>query len=91
MRLLLHKDKKIPMETMETIIEYKGRMFPFKKSIHMCDKMFYDRCWFIVKNQGVENIEAYADMWISFKYFESKYSDDIMEKIKELENNMMKQ
>lgn len=78
------------METMETIIEYKGRMFPFKKSIHITDNMFYDRCWFIVKNQGVENVEAYADMWISFKYFESEYSDEIMRKISELQSNLSK-
>jgi hypothetical protein len=35
---------------METIIEYKGRIHTFTKSIHLPEKVFYDRCWFVVKN-----------------------------------------
>lgn len=72
-----------------TIIEYKGRMYPFVKPSNIgTEKMFLDRCWFIVKNNDIENIESYADMWIAFKYYQSEYSKDNMEKIRHYEQNM---
>jgi hypothetical protein len=73
---------------MEAVIEYKGRLHVFKKPMHLTDKMFQDRCWLIVKNSTYPYIENYADMWISWKYFDIEYTKDIMEKLKTLQNNL---
>lgn len=73
----------------QTIIEYKGRQHHFTKSMYLTDKMFYDRCWFIVINRVEENIESLADMYISWKFYKVEYGQDIMEKLKRLELNMI--
>jgi hypothetical protein len=72
----------------QTIIEYKGRQYQFTKSMYLTDKMFYDRCWFIVKNYMEENIDSLADMYISWKFFKVEYTKDFMEKLRKLESNM---
>lgn len=57
----------------QTIIEYKGRMHIFERPLHMTDKMFQDRCWYIVKNKGDPDIEARADLWIAETYYGCGY------------------
>jgi hypothetical protein len=74
---------------MNTIIEYKGRLYPFTKNPNYTENMFLDRSWFIVKNIEQEMIESFADLWISVKYYKTEYSKEIMEKINSLESNMM--
>ncbi len=71
----------------QTIIEYKGKQYHFKKSMYLTDKMFYDRCWFIIKNNCQEHIESFADMYISWKFFDVEYGKEFMEKLKQLEEN----
>jgi hypothetical protein len=75
---------------MQTIIEYKGRMYNFNKSANFTEKMFLDRCWYVVKNFCEPLIDNYADIWICYKYYDSEYPSEVMEKIKELEDNMRK-
>jgi len=74
---------------METIIEYKGKIHSFKKPIHLPEKVFYDRCWFVVKNITEDNIEGLADIYIAWKYYDTEHSSAIMEKIKQCEANMI--
>jgi hypothetical protein len=74
---------------MENIIEYKGHMYNFKKSQYITEKMFLDRCWFVVKNFCEPLIDNYADIWISYKYYDSEYPIEVMEKIRDLEHNML--
>jgi hypothetical protein len=52
--------------------------------------MFLDRCWYVVKNFCEPLIDNYADIWICYKYYDSEYPSEVMEKIKELEDNMRK-
>ena len=73
---------------METVIEYRGKLYPFKKPIYLTDAMFYDRCWYIVKNNSKENIEEYANMWIAHKYFTVDYDPPVMQILYDLEQNV---
>jgi hypothetical protein len=67
---------------METVIEYKGKLYFFKKDCDiLSDDLFIDKCWFIIKNLGVKDIHALADCWISCKTYGVEYSKDVMEKI----------
>ncbi len=73
---------------MSTLIEFKGYFHYFKKPSNMTDKMFLERSWFIVKNNTIANIENFANVWISYKYYNALYDEKIMAQIKALEQNM---
>lgn len=73
---------------MNMSIEYKGKLHFFEKTGQLTDKMFHDRSWFIVKNATAENVESYADLWVSHRYFGVIYSQHIMEKLGIYESNM---
>jgi hypothetical protein len=74
---------------MNTLIDYKGKIYVFDTNKYMTDDMFSDRCWFIVKNNDVPWIHQFADAWIAHKYLKCTYSEDVMDKLKELESKMM--
>lgn len=67
------------------MIEYMGRIYVFKKPGTYTEKMFQDRCWFIVKNKTMPSIESWADMWVSKKYYGVGYSQEIMQHLIDLE------
>lgn len=73
-----------------TVVEYKGRFYPFTKPAHYTENMFQDRCWYIVKNIDIPFIESFADIWISCKYYENEYTKEIMDAVKGYELNMLK-
>lgn len=74
---------------METSIEYKGKLYIFKKPPNLTDKMFQDRSWFIVKNKNLEHVESYADLWICWKYYGSEYGRELMDFLVRCETKMM--
>jgi hypothetical protein len=74
---------------MEHVIEYKGKMYYYKNTSNILEKMFLDKCWFIVKNIDIDTPESYADLWICVKYYGVEYSNDIMEKLKLYEKNLI--
>ena len=74
--------------TNSTLIEYKGCLYHFQKPSHLTEKMFQDKCWFIVKNKNVQNIEDMSNIWIASKYYKTGYSEEIMQQIAEYEKNM---
>lgn len=65
-------------------IEYMGKAFVFDKPSHLNDQQFYDRCWFIVKNDGVEFIEAYADIWLAITYHGAMYAPELQRIVEKL-------
>jgi hypothetical protein len=69
-------------------IEYKGISQVFQKPAHLNEQQFLDRCWFIVKNKDTPNVEAYADLWISLKYYEVTYTPQVMDALHKMEKNV---
>jgi hypothetical protein len=69
-------------------IEYKGISEAFHKPAHLNEQQFLDRCWFIVKNRGAPNVAAYADLWISSKYYEVTYTPAVMDTLHKMEKNV---
>lgn len=74
------------MKTLKTVIEFEGKMFLFEHNsdVFMTESMFLDKCWFIVKNNQVDDIEHYANMWIQVKYNKVEYEASCMQKINDL-------
>ncbi len=69
-------------------IEYKGFSRVFHKPSHLNEQQFLDRCWFIVKNRDAPNVEAYADLWISSKYYEVTFAPAVMDALNKMEKNV---
>jgi hypothetical protein len=70
------------------VIDYKGELHTFNRPRNVSFHIFHDKCWFIVKNSSEANIEAFADMYVSWKYNGCEYSIEHMEKIKKMEQNL---
>ena len=76
---------------MEFLIEYKGETHNF---VHRPDHtllneaQFINRCWFIVKNKNEPNVQAYADLWLSWKYHGSTYSTASMQLLEVYDHNV---
>jgi hypothetical protein len=62
---------------LDVYIEKDGRYFCFKNENNEDPKMFLEKCWFIVRNQNVDNIHTIADIWIHKKYLGLQYPDHI--------------
>lgn len=76
---------------MEFIVEYKDDSLKFEhcpNATSLNETQFIDRCWFIVKNKNHANVEAYADLWLAWKYHGATYASDIMKTIQEMEKNV---
>lgn len=73
---------------MDILIEYKGHLHFFKNTLQTPEHIFYDRCWFIVKNKHKPDSEAIADLWISQKYCQCSFPEETSIIIKEYEANM---
>ena len=65
------------------IIEYKGRLFMFEHPDDIVSEtIFFDRCWFIARNSEHKDVNEYADLWISHKYFGTCYDIETMNTLK---------
>lgn len=64
------------------LIEYNGNHYFFKNLHNETTDMFFDRCWFIVKNiekfKDRELLEKISLCWINHKYLGVTYSNEIM-------------
>lgn len=71
-------------------IEYKGASHTFEKPMHMNERQFLDRCWFIVKNDSPDNVnvKAFADLWLSHKYYHCQYDAEIMRTIQAMDDKI---
>jgi len=70
----------------DAVIEYKGRIHAFAKPMFYTEKMFLDRCWFVVRNVTVPDIEALADIWICARYHGVRYDKTVMDRLQKCEN-----
>jgi len=76
---------------MKFIFEYKNDAYTFEHQptvTFLNETQFIDRCWFIIKNKNNANVEAYADLWLAWKYHESTYAPDIMNTLCSLDRIM---
>lgn len=69
-------------------IEYKGAVHEFQKLRHLSEHQFLDRCWFIVKNKDVQNVEAYADLWVAMRHYDVTYTTTVMAALAEMEKRV---
>jgi hypothetical protein len=70
----------------KNLITHQGKIYIFQKNNDERDEMFFDRCWFIVKN-----IDKYQDnmsylyhlslLWVNHKYLKVTYNEEIMKAI----------
>jgi hypothetical protein len=78
---------------MEVLI-YNNHIYYIKKYFNETNNMFWERAWFIAKNSYIlKDTESsliinYSKLWQYNKFYNCIYSTNIMEKIKELENNL---
>ena len=79
------------------IFQKKGHTCILTQKDNEPDKIFYQRGWFIVSQLVKQNpknkdeydqILKYANIWVNHLYYECEYSEDIMEKLKNMENNL---
>lgn len=63
-----------------------GSFYVFKNIDEENNKMFIERCYFIVKNIGVENIMELSRLWISVKYLGVEYEKEIMNILSTMKN-----
>lgn len=68
-------------------IEHKGKVHVFSKD-QLDRNQFMDKCWFLVKNETIHDVEIYADIWIAHKYYGAVYDEKIMKVIKQLAANL---
>jgi hypothetical protein len=81
----------VSSQEMEFIIEYKNDSFRFEHdpdTSHLNETQFLDRCWFIVKNKNDAHVDAYADLWLAWKYNGSTYNPEIMQTLQALDKNV---
>lgn len=58
-------------------IEHNGHIYFFKNTKSENSTMFMDKCWFIVKHQGIPYVEQIADVWVNKKYLKVTYPEHI--------------
>lgn len=59
-------------------MHFKDNVFFFERGSDMLsDEMFYDRCWFVILNNGKPNVEALADVYIGRRYNDAKYPSHV--------------
>lgn len=68
---------------------YQGKNCFIRREKFETNEEYYDRSWFIIKNQpkteeDLLEITRYSFFWLNNKYLNSEYSKDIMDKLKEL-------
>jgi hypothetical protein len=68
-------------------IYYKGKNYFIRREKFETNEEYNDRSWFIVKNQPnteeeLTLITRYSFFWLNNKYLFTKYSPEIMEKLK---------
>ncbi len=73
--------------------EYKGLLYIIPYLPYECDDVYYQRAWFVVKQQPNNEKEFneaiyLSKLWCNIKYLDCTYDDDIMNKIKKLEDNI---
>lgn len=70
-------------------IEYNGISYSFKNITQESDEIFYNRIWFIIKNEPknikeLDILEKYSKIWINIKYLKCKYNKELTLKINKL-------
>jgi hypothetical protein len=55
-------------------VSFKGRMFVFKNVSNMDDRMFHDKCWYMIRTSSSEFL---ADVWVNKKYLGVTYPEHI--------------
>jgi hypothetical protein len=58
-------------------IEHNGALYFFTNTKQENAKLFTSKCWFIVKNQHIPNIQSIADIWANKKYLKVSYPEHI--------------
>ena len=67
-------------------ITHNGKLYLFKKDDNQSKDIYYDRCWFIARQETKneeDNIlnKQLSDIYINMKYLGCRYSKDIENKI----------
>lgn len=70
------------------LITYNNVVYYIKKNNNESNDMFWERAWFIVKNNDVDDIISYSKIWQCYKFNNAEYEPKIMEFIIKLENNL---
>ena len=73
-------------------IEYQGISYTVDKLPYESDDSFYDRMWFIVKqepknNKEMERAKYLSEIWYNYKFNKCIYNNNIMKTIKNLDRN----
>ena len=66
--------------------EYNGNLYYINKNSHDTDNTFFDKCWYIIKQEPSTNkelliLQKKADIWFNNKSLNCKYIDEIQNNI----------
>lgn len=70
------------------VISHKGKTYSFTKNDDIeTTVMFKERCWWIVKNMengkfDISSLVSFSHIWISMKYYNASYDDEVIELMK---------
>jgi hypothetical protein len=76
-----------------SVFEKNGVIIIIKQKPEESDFSFYERGWFIINqkietNDDLNKIEKMSNIWKNTKNLKCKYSQEIMDKLYVMENNM---
>lgn len=74
--------------------EYKGISYYLEKLQDETDNVFYERCWFIIKQQpnSIEefnNLIIKSEVWSNHKFLNCKYHENIQKELDHVNENIL--
>lgn len=58
-------------------IEHNGVSYKFVNTDGQDSQVFNDKCWFIIRNKKVDNVEALAELWVNKKHLGVTYPPSV--------------
>lgn len=76
------------------IITYKGISYNINKQQFEPDDIFYERMWFVAKQQPKSDKEMkeaiyYSKIWSNIKFLNCEYNSDILHKINKIQKQFI--
>ena len=70
--------------------EYRGNSYYIEKDVNESDDIFFQRCWFIIKQEPdciekMNYLKNLSELWLNYKNLDCKYVDELQSELERIE------